>query len=85
MTSLFFSLIRLKKSDFCFVVTQRSLPEKNGLDKLVVRPMFLGEMRKISRDEMNERIRCKDKLGCARKNFASPVGRGQSGKGGKIQ
>jgi hypothetical protein len=54
--------------------------------------LFFGEMRNISR-EMNSRMRSKDKLGFARKKFASPVSTElevssthcESEKNGKIQ
>jgi hypothetical protein len=39
---------------------------------LIPRALFLGEMRNISH-EMKSCMRSKDKLGFARKNFASPV------------
>jgi hypothetical protein len=41
---------------------------------LIPRALFLGEMRNISH-EMKSCMRSKDKLGFARKNFASPVSR----------
>ncbi len=64
--------VHVPKSDvLSFQVHFKNLPKG-----LIPRPLFLGEMRKISR-EMNERMRIKGKLLFARKNFASPVSRSQ--------
>jgi hypothetical protein len=45
---------------------------ETGLKGLIPRALILGEMQNISH-EMKSCMRSKDKLGFARKNFASPV------------